>query len=369
MRIRRRLGVLVLIIVLFSAIFGEAAGNAATGIALNVDVIRLKANMSITLTAMVEPADAANRIVLWGSGDSCVAEVDQQGKVTWKGPGTTLIFATAQDSGKSAVCTVICLAPQEEQSMVCPVCGNPVKDEQKHCGICGVDLTEAREKESEQIFGKKPEAGSIITFGYYPQMAEGTDQTPIEWRVLDYDAENNRALLISRYGLDAQPYNTSYNYVTWEKCTLRTWLNETFLNTAFTAREKAAILTTDVDNGRSQRYSGWNIKGGNNTQDKVFLLSYAEANRYFGVTFTDGGNTKSRVAPTSYAVQQGVGINDDLETADSKAACWWWLRSPGFLRMSAAGVSGDGSLSDRIIDDSSGCVRPALWISLESDIF
>ena len=28
-------------------------------------------------------------------------------------------------------------------------------------------------------------AGSIVTFGTYPQTAEGTDLTPIEWIVLD----------------------------------------------------------------------------------------------------------------------------------------------------------------------------------------
>ena len=86
---------------------------------------------------------------------------------------------------------------------------------------------------------------------------------------------------MSRYNLDVQPYNKASGSVTWEKCTLRTWLNNDFLNSAFIANEQRAILTTNVNNSKWQEYSGWDISGGNNTQDKVFLLSYEEASKYF----------------------------------------------------------------------------------------
>ena len=62
---------------------------------------------------------------------------------------------------------------------------------------------------------------NTVTFGTWPQTAAGTDETPIEWIVLDYDSENNRALLLSRYGLDVQPYNLEYTSAAWETCTLR----------------------------------------------------------------------------------------------------------------------------------------------------
>ena len=52
--------------------------------------------------------------------------------------------------------------------------------------------------------------------------------------MLDYDAANNRALLLSRYGIDAQPYNTEHMSMMWGMCTLRKWLNEVFMNKAFT---------------------------------------------------------------------------------------------------------------------------------------
>ena len=114
-----------------------------------------------------------------------------------------------------------------------------------------------------------------MTFGHYPQTSRGNDNTPIEWLILA--REGNKALLLSRYGLDAQPYNKERACVTWEECTLRTWLNGTFLNKAFTAQEQAGIVLTSVDNSKSQGYIGWSTNGGNNTRDKIFLLSCREA--------------------------------------------------------------------------------------------
>lgn len=145
---------------------------------------------------------------------------------------------------------------------------------------------------------------------------------------------------------------------------MRTWLNGTFYNKAFSSAEQAAILTTNVDNSKNQCYSGWNTSGGNNTQDKVFLLSYAEANKYFGVTHDTTSNTKSRVAPTAYAIAQGAYTHSSNKTADGTDAGWWWLRSPGFYQSSAAGVRTDGSLNYYRVDDASGSVRPALWVNL-----
>ncbi len=211
--------------------------------------------------------------------------------------------------------------------------------------------------------------GGIVTFGTYPQTASGSDKTPIEWLVLDYDAASNRALIISRYGLDAKPYNTKFIDITWEKCTLRTWLNNDFLNAAFTAQEQKGIVLTTVDNSKSQGSSRWDTNGGNNTQDKIFLLSYAEANKYFGVAWEDGNNMKSRVTPTAYALKAGAWTNDSKTTADGAKAGWWWLRSPGDFQSDAASVSSAGSLSDNIVPNFRGYVRPALWLNLESGIF
>jgi hypothetical protein len=128
-----------------------------------------------------------------------------------------------------------------------------------------------------------------------------------------------------------------------------------------------------VDNSNSQGYSGWNTDGGNDTQDKIFLLSYAEAKRYFGVQHHSvsgsGNNTRSRVSPTAYAAARGAYTSSSDKTAKGKSAGWWWLRSPGYFRNSAAYVIDDGALSYFSVDSDNGSVRPAFWINLDSDIF
>ena len=212
----------------------------------------------------------------------------------------------------------------------------------------------------------KYRVGNHVTFGHYPQTIAGDDNTPIEWLVLARDG--NKVLLLSRYGLDAEAYNNESTSITWEKCTLRMWLNGTFLDRAFTIQEQTGILLTDVDNSNMQSYSGWNSSGGNNTQDKVFLLSYAEANKYFDLTYDNNGNTKPRVAPTAYAIKQGAYISNSSKTADGMDAGWWWLRSPGYARKGTAVVHSGGFLDSYSVDNVLGCVRPALWINLESDI-
>ncbi len=205
--------------------------------------------------------------------------------------------------------------------------------------------------------------GSYVTFGEYPQTAEGEDMTPIEWLVLARNGSN--ALLISRYGLDTKPYNTSDIKVTWSSCTLRTWLNNVFYNKAFSAAEQKAIMTTTVDNSKSQCYSAYDTSGGSNTQDKVFLLSYAEANGYFGATYDNSDNMKSRAAPTAYAIAHGAYTYFSDKTAADENTGWWWLRSPGYDRELATVVLTNGSLGNVYVNDTN-TVRPVIWVNIEA---
>ncbi len=238
----------------------------------------------------------------------------------------------------------------------------------------------SKAKACEEAIAKRNDryaVGKYVTYGRYPQTAAGNDQTPIEWLVLARDG--NKALLLSRYGLDAKPYNTEKTDATWERCTLRGWLNQEFLNKAFSSTEQKAILTTNVDNSRSQGYSEWSTSGGNNTQDKIFLLSYAEAHQYFAVEhysyYKDSTgkynytNVTSRVSPTAYAIRNGAYTRSKYQTAEGEPAGRWWLRSPGSIQDAAAYVYAGGSLYDDYVYSGSGCVRPALWINLESGIF
>ena len=215
-----------------------------------------------------------------------------------------------------------------------------------------------------------PEAGSLVTFGRYEQDRK-TDNGPeeIQWIVLDTDGD--RVFLLSKYGLDAKQYNVKYTAVTWETCSLRNWLNSAFLETAFTAEEQEKILLTEVDNSPEQGYSKWrDVKSGNNTQDKVFLLSYAEANKYLGVTYEDGENAGARVAPTNYAKGRRAWSKRELRTTDGDWAGRWWLRSNGRHPNRAAHVHSTGALRDSHVTSFNYLfgvmtVRPALWVKAE----
>ena len=215
---------------------------------------------------------------------------------------------------------------------------------------------------------QKVSPGDIITFGTYEQdnnLDNGPE--PIEWIVLD--VLDGKALLLSRYGLDSVQDNAELVEITWEECTLRAWLNNDFLNSAFSAEEKAAIPTIEVDNSDAQGYSEWDTAGGNNTRDQIFLLSSRETYKYLNVTYAGVRNMQSRVVPTDYAISAGAAASAKNKTEDGRAVGWWWLRSPGRSQRLVAIVDNNGSLDDVQANNRGGIVRPALWLDLESGIF
>lgn len=236
-------------------------------------------------------------------------------------------------------------------------------DAKDYLGAATIFITIRDYKDVEALLVKTVEArfavGNYVTFGSYPQTADGDDMTAIEWLVLA--REGMKALLISRYGLDAQKYHSERTAITWQNCTLRPWLNSTFLNKAFTATEQSAILMTNVDNSKAQGYSGYSTDGGNNTEDKVFLLSYAEAHKYLGIT-DNGYNEELGVEATAYAKERGALISDDNRI-------WWWLRSPGIAKYTAIGACPGGHISSFHVAYPDNAIRPALWVNLESGIF
>ena len=191
--------------------------------------------------------------------------------------------------------------------------------------------------------------GKTIEFGNYPQDKDGTEK-PIEWIVMKN--EGNQILLLSKYVLDAKPYNKEWEDVTWETSDIRQWLNNEFYTTAFNKAEKAKIQTSLIKNEDNSEYG---TNGGNDTEDKVFLLSEKEAETLFS-------NKEERIAKaTEYAQKSGVYVNEEK-------AAWWWLRSPGDDSDSAAVVPDSGGVGrngDDVYRDDVG-VRPALYLNVQS---
>ena len=216
---------------------------------------------------------------------------------------------------------------------------------------CGTSKEEKADASNHTTFGKI-KAGDYISFGSYPQTWSGDDNTPIKWLVLESDEET--ALLISRYALDSKPYNEEFEDTTWEKCTLRGWLNSEFFNKAFSTEEKQYILQSDVSADKNPEYS---TNPGNATKDNVFLLSIVEANKYFK------SDDARMCALTDYAIQQGAYTSDDFKI-EGRNACWWWLRSPGSRSSDAARVYAFGSIYDGIVYFSGDAVRPCVRVRL-----
>ena len=167
-----------------------------------------------------------------------------------------------------------------------------------------------------------------VTFG----LDENSE--PIEWIVLE--KSNNRALLLSKYVLTSHEYNYDNVDITWENCTMRKWLNSEYINTIFSKKEQGSILITDVINNDNVQFG---TNGGNNTKDKLFLLSIDEVKKYFS---TD---------------------NQRVATNKGGMSRIWWLRSPGKPQFRAAYVNDDSYLYDYgfTVDVGFG-VRPAMWV-------
>jgi len=204
---------------------------------------------------------------------------------------------------------------------------------------------------------KAAKVGDYVFFGAYEQDNNTVNgKEYVEWLVLA--KEGNKVLVISKYALDCQQYNTSYTGITWETCLLRKWLNGTFINDAFSAEEQAMIPTVTVSADENPDYC---TDPGNATQDKVFLVSITEANKYFK------SEEARKCAPTDYAIARGVYTSDRYKTG-SRATCWWWLRSVGSSQDRAALVPdvGDVNVFGYYVDYVNYAVRPALWITLNA---
>jgi hypothetical protein len=191
-------------------------------------------------------------------------------------------------------------------------------------------------------------AGSTIDFG------------GITWSVLEI--RDGRALLLSESVLEQRAYHGTREPITWENSAIRRYLNNEFINARFTADERVRIAETSIANDDNPRYV--RALGGNNTVDRVFLLSIDEAVRYFG----DSGVLQDVKA--GFRTDQ---IDDRYNSArialdEGGRARWWILRSPGGTTSRAARVASNGNLRfiGNYVENSDAGIRPALWLDLES---
>ncbi len=210
-------------------------------------------------------------------------------------------------------------------------------------------MTELHEQYPEECYS----VGHYITLGSYMSSADGETKGPISWQVLA--KEDNKVLLLSEKVLDCLQYNDKYDN-SWESCTLRQWLNSTFIETAFNEEEQARLVeTTLISNG-----------GAVTTSDRVFILDQAERDLYlrpykyhnngYGGTISSGTLKNA----TSYAWAQGV-----KKSTDSRYGPPWWMRpnslgENGYKAREDGGTGPTGYPTDKDVG-----VCPAIWITRE----
>jgi len=159
----------------------------------------------------------------------------------------------------------------------------------------------------EQIYNRLGD-GDIIYFGTY-------NGAPIAWIILKVEAD--KMLLITQKPIAQKPFTDEIKKVTWETSSLRTWLNNEFMQ-SFSAQQQRQILPTNLGD----------------TTDMVFLLAVSEMAEL---------------------------VRHDVTYKISEE---WWTRTStenGIMYTTSTGwVQTEG---DQVIRDKG--VRPSIWISLK----
>jgi len=190
--------------------------------------------------------------------------------------------------------------------------------------------------------------GETFLYGTYEQDNElVNDKEPIEWVILERDGK--RLLAISKYVLDCQPFDMGNTPVTWESCSLRKWLNETFLDAAFSAEEQERLQTVILSEDGDRPYT---------SQDRVFLLSADEGDQYFA-------SANERICRTTESCLASFQANHIAVNANG--VVFWWLRTPGIDSDCERIVFEDGSMPNLVTSGLPGGVRPAVWLDQVPD--
>ncbi len=74
-------------------------------------------------------------------------------------------------------------------------------------------------------------------------------------------------------------------------------------------------------------------------------------------------------SPTNYAKAQGALTGEYWKTNEGRNMGFWWLRTSGENLTDAIYRNADGITYMTEVNDTGLCVRPALWIDLDSGIF
>jgi len=195
-------------------------------------------------------------------------------------------------------------------------------------------------------------AGDHIAFGKWKGK-------PLYWIVLSVQAD--KLLLITSECLEMKPFNLS-GEATWENCSLRSELNGDYFYknpNVFNDNERKSILktTTDSPGVYYQNQRTWEelyTKGGNDTQNYVFLLNIGEACVNF---VTSEGWMIDGMGNNTFKFPKGESLSAEKP---------WWLRNSTRKGRAAVVVTSDGMINYNgftVSESTIVYIRPAMWIS------
>ena len=232
----------------------------------------------------------------------------------------------------------------------------------------------------ETVVLKDAKIGDIVQMGTYEQDGDAETEDPICWDVLDKDGD--AVLLISHDVIAYQRFSDSRKCVIWEDSEIRTWLNQEFYAEAFDETEQASIRETTLENPSTVGFAAHVDPSGDvqvresrpDTKDKIFLLSWKEAEQYYGNRLTDASVLGRR--PSRAVLQKRKAIFTDLiieelpamypysrHLPDGTERLSWMLRSTGMKDYTIFVIGYEGKW-DQDYPDSYNGVRPAMWVNV-----
>lgn len=217
--------------------------------------------------------------------------------------------------------------------------GKDATDTQQTESELSYEETDTQEKELVDTITAQTSVGDSVYFGTYEQDNDLEDGNEwIQWLVLD--EEDDCYVLITSEVIDCVCYNNEWKATAWENCSLRNWLNTTFLTNAFTKEQVESIAD-----------SYHTDKDGNTIEDQIFILNSDELRDYFDT------NEARAAGATPYATAQGVYVY-------SNGRCWWWISEAGADPHYARYVNCEGVILEHgmLVFNNAFGVRPVIRV-------
>lgn len=224
-------------------------------------------------------------------------------------------------------------APDKDNRTIANETTKPSVVEEAHKATQRMPVADVAKLNQESV-AQQPVArhqiGDHVRFGRF-------NGKPVQWIVLDH--KDDEYLVISKFGLECMPFNKADTFTTWDKCSLRQWLNEDFYNRTFNSVEQEKIIRHEVVASDNPIYRS---SQGKNTNDKIFILNIKEYNQYFDIY-------------NKWVCKLFSGILRQC-----------WLRNSGNDNSRGAFVGRSGSIhaGGSKVTSSRNAVRPVFWVKL-----